>query len=436
MNDDNKKMEVATFRFGIISEFVTGVYLNWGDKEKLLKEKSLRKYEIPYSDKTRITKSTICRWINLYKEGGHRIESLYPCTRVDKGTYRKLDPAIRLSIKDIKKEMPRIGVPALVKELKHRRQIDSDARISYANIYRFLANENLKGLNESAIDKRAFEAEYPNELWQSDVMHGPKIVVNGKNKKTYLIAIIDDHSRLIIHAEFYLSEGLDNFKDCLKEAVMSRGLPQKLYIDNGSCYKAKHLEQIAAALSIAIHHSRPYIPQGRGKIERWFKFIRDNFLPTTRAKTFEDLNEELFIWVYDYNHQRKHGTTGRIPIERFKKHLECIRPAPNGIDDYFRRVDYRKVKKDRTFRLNSILYEAPTGLIDRKIQVKYHNDELDKVEVFYDDMSFGFAVPVDYHINYKIGRNWYEGSKKEPEILTEEDNTQTGELSFGGNNNE
>ena len=144
-------------------------------------------------------------------------------------------------------------------------------------MYRYLKNEELTVVNEEAKDKRAFEASHPNEIWQSDVMHGPRVLVEGKLKKAYLIGIIDDYSRFIIHAQFYLAETRENFLDALRQAVLSRGLPQKLYIDNGSCYKALHLEQVAAQLGVTITHSRPYTPQGRGKIERWFRYVQDSF---------------------------------------------------------------------------------------------------------------------------------------------------------------
>ena len=169
-----------------------------------------------------------------------------------------------------------MNVPAIIKTLKHKKLIAPDER-SISTVYRYLKNEELTVVNEEAKDKRAFEASHPNEIWQSDVMHGPRVLVEGKLKKAYLIGIIDDYSRFIIHAQFYLAETRENFLDALRQAVLSRGLPQKLYIDNGSCYKALHLEQVAAQLGVTITHSRPYTPQGRGKIERWFRYVQDSF---------------------------------------------------------------------------------------------------------------------------------------------------------------
>ena len=149
-------------------------------------------------------------------------------------------------------------------------------------------------INEDAKDKRHFEASHPNEIWQSDVMHGPYVQVEGRARKTYLIAVIDDHSRYIVHAEFYLAETITNFLDCLRQAILARGLPQKLYTDNGACFKTSHLEQVSAQLGIAIKHTRPYTPQGRGKIERWFKTVRDGFLGSHAKDLSTSSNQHTF----------------------------------------------------------------------------------------------------------------------------------------------
>lgn len=191
---------------------------------------------------------------------------------------RSLASSLKLAVKELKKEQPELKVPAIITCLRHKKLIGADEYVSATTLYRYLKAERLNSINEDAVDKRLFEARHPNEIWQSDVMHGPYVKVDGKSRKAYLIAIIDDHSRIIIYAEFYLAETRENFLDCLRQGSMKRGLPQTLYIDNGSCFKSIHLEQVTAQLGVGIKHSRPYTPQGRGKIERWFKLVRDNFL--------------------------------------------------------------------------------------------------------------------------------------------------------------
>jgi putative transposase len=279
MLNEKEKNELAAFRFGIISEFVTGVELSYGEKEKLLKEKSNRFYVIPFSSKKTIAKSSILSWIRRYKEGGKRIEALYPKARKDKGNFRKLDKKICEEIKNLRRSRPNLTVPIIIKILKQNKILSMDENIRLPSIYRFLKKENLGKINLKEPDRRKFETEFPNQIWQGDIMHGPRVRINGINKKSYLNAFIDDHSRFIIYAKFYPNEKLESLKDCLRQAIQTRGLPQKIYVDNGSCYSAINLDQITACLGIGITHSRPYTPQGRGKIERWFKNIREGFLP-------------------------------------------------------------------------------------------------------------------------------------------------------------
>jgi transposase InsO family protein len=174
-------------------------------------------------------------------------------------------------------------------------------------------------------------------------MHGPAVLVEGKKRKSYLIAFLDDQSRLIPHAEFYLSERLDSYLDALRKALRKRGLPRKLYVDNGSALRARLLEEITASLGIALIHSRPYTPQGRGKIERLFRSLRSQFLSACTQETLPELNHALEAWIRDVYHSRPHGSTGQTPLRRFTEQMECIRPAPQDLEDYFRKRALRRV---------------------------------------------------------------------------------------------
>ena len=405
MTEKDKNMEIATFRFGIISDFVVGVNLQYGEKEKLLKEKSSRAYKIPYSASTRIAKSTIKKWILEYRKAGNKLEGLIPMPRKDLGLFRSLDESLQLAIKFIKEEKPDLTGVSLVNELRHRKYISAFEKINLTVLYRFLKKHNLER-PKKIVDRRAFEASSANQLWQSDVMHGPMVNVDKKKKKkAYLIAIMDDNSRLIPHAQFYLSERLSDFKDCLKNALEKRGLPQKLYIDNGSCYKALNLEQITAGLGIGIVHTPPYTPQGRGKIERWFRYVRENFLTTCpKELSLKSLNERFDDWVEKYHH-KIHSSTKETPIERYRKNMKCVRPAPKCLLNYFRFIEFRQVKKDRTFRLNGTIFESPLELIDERVELRFHQETPEEIEIFCNGISFGNAILLNKEVNFKIGRN-------------------------------
>ena len=435
MNEDDKKVKIATFRFGVIAEFVNGVKLTYGEKERLISEKIQRSYVIPFSPRTKVSRSSIMAWINDYRKAGHRIEGLYPKVRRDRGTYRRLPLGVRIAVKELKQEQPSLTLPTIIQTLQHKKVIGPDEVINQASLYRYLKQEKLSEVNVEAEDKRRFEASLPNEMWQCDVMHGPSVREGGKLRKAYLCAILDDHSRLIVHGEFYLSENLSALKDTLRKAVVKRGLPQKFYVDNGSSYRALNLEQVTAALGISLHHSRPYTPEGRGKIERWFRTLQDSFLPIVTILdpgelTLSRLNERLSDWVDEYNN-KEHGTTKEAPLLRFKKNMSCVRPAPAHLMDYFRFIEYRLVRKDRTFRLAGKSYEAPVSLIDRRIELRFHNDpeESSSVEVFFDGRSYGFASLLDERLNAKLGRDWQAGREVKRELLEPRpEEAKTGEL--------
>ena len=203
----------------------------------------------------------------------------------------------------------------MIRKMEERGMVPAGVGLNVSGVYRFFkAHDLMNPALSGPEDRRKFEAELPNDLWQSDVMHGPQVTVNGRMRKTYLIAIIDDHSRLIPHAEFYLSEGLDSWLNTLEKALLKRGLPRKLYVDNGAAYRSKHLEQICASLGIALIHARPYKPQGKGKIERFFRTVRGDFIPSHPSDILTDLNTDMEGWVDRVYHERTHTSTKQSPV--------------------------------------------------------------------------------------------------------------------------
>jgi putative transposase len=404
MKEDQKR-DVALFRYSIISEVVNAKDLDWGEQERLIRERISRKWAIPHSEKTSIGRTCILNWVKAYKESNGDIRSLYPRDRSDKGESRAMDEDTCLGLLNLRKEMPKTTIPVLLEEMEARNLITPGTELKQTTVYRFLNQHGMMTQISKPEDRRKFEADSPNDLWQSDVMHGPRIDVDGKLRKTYLIAIIDDHSRLIPHAEFYLSEALALYLDALEQAFSKRGLPRKLYVDNGPAFRSKHLEYITASLNVALIHARPYKPQGKGKIERWFRTVRTNFLPRFRGHSLLELNESLDLWVNDIYHRKKHGATGQSPFQRFTSNMECLRSAPENLRDYFRKVARRKVAKDRTITFKGKLYEAPVPLIGNQVELLYHDSDPDTMEVKWKNRSYGILRPVDLHVNCRVKRD-------------------------------
>ncbi|MCP4878733.1 MAG: transposase family protein, partial [Gammaproteobacteria bacterium] len=215
----------------------------------------------PFSEKTRLAIGTINRWCRLYKDSNGDLKSLQPKDRCDQGKSRAMDEETCLSLIELKLEIPALTVPQLIEQMNRQNRVSSGIVLNNSTVYRFLHQHNLIHAQlKKPVDRRKFEAELPNDLWQSDVMHGPKVDINGKMRKSYLIAILDDHSRLIAHGQFYPSEALVSYLDAFENALAKRGLPRKLYVDNGAAFRSRHLEYISASLAIALIHSKPYTP--------------------------------------------------------------------------------------------------------------------------------------------------------------------------------
>jgi transposase InsO family protein len=414
--DEEQKKQIAVFRFGVIADFVTGQRLPRPERQRLLAEKCARKWTIPFTHRSRIGKSTVRDWIARYRAGGQRLEALYPKERSDGGRSRSIDEETAASLIQLRKEMPTATVASLIEAMHRRGLVEPGTVLASTSVWRFLTRHGLMARSAApAVDRRKFEAELPNDIWQSDVMHGPHVRVEGRRRKTYLIAFIDDHSRLVPHAAFYLSENLEAFLEGFEQALLKRGLPRKLYVDNGSAYRSRHLEHICAQLAIAMIHAKAYQPQGKGKIERFFRTVRMQYLPTLPPETSLDrLNHAWQNWLCAY-HQRRHSATGKSPWQRFADHMHCLRTAPENLKDHFRIVARRRVAKDRSVTLDGRLYEAPVALIGKRIDLFYHQNDPGRVEARLNHQSYGFLRPVDLAVNCRVKRDRNHNTQIETE---------------------
>lgn len=403
--DKELRDQIALFRFALISPLVSRKGMSRGEQEARIKEITARTWEIPGSPRSSIARSTVLRWLFLYKRGGERLESLSPQPRKDRGASRSLGEDIEAAFLALRRENQAVSLPVLVKFARTRGIITADRAPSKDSLYRLFKRNGLDKDTRLPEDRRRFETELVNDMWQSDCMHGPRVIHEDKLRKAYLFAVIDDHSRLITCARFYLSENLDCYRDCLIRAMETRGLPRRLYVDNGSAFRSNTLKYACARLGVALLHSRPYIPEGRGKIERFFLTVRTQLIPTLpESLTLERLNELLVAWIDGEYHKHIHSTTGQTPMERYLAHLSLLRSAPKDLRDYFRTTVRRKVDKDRTVTLLGKLYEAPAGLIGQTVTLLYHEKEEGRIEIFKDEASVGFLGVLDTGVNSRVRR--------------------------------
>lgn len=398
-----QKEKVAIFRFGVIFPLVEcrtkGI---WGEKERILRELTEREWDIPFSKRTFISRATILNWLARYRKGGEQIESLFPSGRSDRGRIRALDTEVVDALFRMRQENPKLSVPRLVEKVKASGDIPEASSISTATVYRLMQQHKVKK-PEKKQDMRKFEVQMSNDLWQSDCMHGPRVIHEGRPRKTYLFALLDDHSRLIPHGQFYFAENVENYLDCFWSALRKRGVPRKLYVDNGPSFRSHRLQYGCASLQIALSYARPYRPQGKGKIERFFRTVRGQFLSELPSEsTLQEINERFNHYIENIYHTRVHGSTKQTPINRYQQDAKALRRAPSELPEYFRRKEERTVNKDRTVRLDGRIFEAPSGLVGHRVILRFEN--YDRVEVFIEEISKGFLKELDIHGNSRVKR--------------------------------
>jgi hypothetical protein len=226
--------------------------------------------------------------------------------------------------------------------------------------------------------------------------------------QVFLHATLDDASRLIPHAQFYPHQGLEACLDCLRQAMAARGVPARLYIDNAKMYRSPQLARIAASLGTLIIHSRPYQPEGRGKIERFFRTLREQFLANLERKqllSLDQLNERLYGWIENGYHRSEHSALATTPLVRWQKDIEHVRPLSPGTDLrrlFWHRFD-RLVRRDSTFLLHGRLYEAPAPLAGRMVEVRCDPlQEGSPVEVWWEGQLQASARPLDAVANGQL----------------------------------
>jgi len=225
-------------------------------------------------------------------------------------------------------------------------------------------------------EKRSFTAASAGDIWYGDVMHGPRVTIKGQLRKTYLVSLLDDASRLITHSAFCLGETALDIEGVLKQALLKRGQPVRIIVDNGAAYRANTLQGICARLSIHLIFCRPYAPEGKGKLERWHRTFRDQFLSELDERhiaNLDDLNARLWAWLEQVYHRTPHaGLDGLTPLARYQQDLAQIRSLglrAAQLDELFLHRINRFVRKDGTVSYLSARFEVPFELAGKTIRL-------------------------------------------------------------------
>jgi transposase InsO family protein len=248
--------------------------------------------------------------------------------------------------------------------------------------------------------RQAFSKQYANQMWQVDTLFGPWV----QDKQTKLIAFLDDASRVLCHGEFFFQESTETFLQTFRAALYKRGLPEQIYADNGAIYACKELLLVCSRLGIILSHAPVGDGAAKGKIERLFRTVRENFLERKLdLSNLSALNQAFTAWAEDEYNRRVHSTLQMPPIDRFGLDLKRIRflPICDANDELFFIEEDRLVRADNTFSLKNIRFEPPADLHNRQIQVRFDrkNFAADKVIVYYKNQRIGPAHPVDFTAN-------------------------------------
>lgn len=366
---------IALFRLSVLGPLVSREQLQRGELQRFVRELAQREYDIPGSRRRHLGEKTIEAWFYAYRRAG--LDALIPKPRADRGQC-KLEPAVQEAILAAKRDNPRRSIRQ-IRDLLEAAGTVARGQLSRSALHRLLQQHGLSRPTGSASDvaeKRSYVTEFAGTLWYGDVMHGPSVTVAGRQRKSYLVTLMDDASRLVAHSAFALSETALAIEGVLKQALLKRGLPLKLVVDNGAAYRAHSLQGICARLGIQLIYCRPYAPEGKGKLERWHRTVRDQFLSELdlpRVTGLDDLNARLWAWLEQVYHLRPHaGLADQTPLARYQQDLPRIRslgPRAAQLDSLFHHRIARHVRRDGSVAYLGARFEVPYALAGKTVQL-------------------------------------------------------------------
>ena len=402
--EEHKRREraqaIGLFRYQLICPALDEG-LSTRQRGRLVREIAERRHIDPFGTQVQIARATLDRWIRRYRAGG--FEALVPeprrlATRTDVGV---LELAASL-----KRENPSRTTAQVARILRTATGWAPSESTLLRHFHRCELMGPAAGGAREVFGR--FEAADPNELWVGDALHGPRV----GDRKTYLFAFLDDHSRLVVGHRFGVAEDTVRLAAALKPALAARGVPASIYVDNGSAFVDAWLLRACAKLGIRLVHSAPGRPQGRGKIERFFRTVRGQFLVEVTDTTTEDLaaagvdhtgallelNRLFMAWVETEYHRRTHTETGQSPLERWDTGWDRLGHTPElptaaDLTEAFLWSEFRVVTKTATVSLHSNTYQVDPALAGRRVELVFSPFDLQTVEVRHRDQSFGAATP-------------------------------------------
>lgn len=396
-----RAQQVALFRYQLICPALDPD-LSTKARGRIVRAIAAGTHAGPFGGQHRYSRDTLDRWIRRYRAGG--FDALAPSVRQPGA---RIDTGVLELAVALKRENPARTAAQVARILR----ASSGYSPSESTLLRLFHRRELMGpaaeVSGSVVFGR-FEAEAPNERWVGDALHGPRVA----GRKTYLFAFLDDHCRLAVGYRFGFAEDTVRLAAALEPALAARGVPGSCYVDNGSAYVDSWLLRACGKLGIRLVHSTPHRPQGRGKIERFFRTVRDQFLveladtsaaeltdkQLTPAAGLLELNALFTAWVEAVYHHQVHSETGQTPLARWNDGWDRTGHGPimasaDALTEAFLWSQLRTVTKTATVSLHGNTYQVEAALAGRKVELVFSPFNLEIIEVRHGGRSYGTAVP-------------------------------------------
>jgi putative transposase len=387
----DRAREIGLFRYMLIREAADPA-LSRRQRGAMVRAIAAKPHTDPFGRVVTVSRWSLDRWIQEWRRGG--FDALVPSPRQS----QPRTPAEVLELAAaLKKENPGRTAAQIRRILAAQLGWAPDER----TLQRMFARTGLSALTTEPQPAQAFgrfEASRPNELWTGDALHGPRL----GGRKTYLFAFIDDHSRAIVGHRWGFAEDTVRLAAALRPALAARGVPEYIYVDNGSAFVDSWLLRACAKLGIKLVHSAPRRPQGRGKIERFFRTVNSEFVieiaagdgtPGREISDLAELNRLFTAWAETVYHRRVHSETGHAPLARWMASGPFAVPAPADLAEAFRWSQYRTVSKTALVSLHGNRYQVDPLLAGRRVELVFDPFDLTTITVRADGADAGQALP-------------------------------------------
>ncbi len=392
--------QVALFRYQLIREAADPA-LTVRQRGRMVRQIAARAHEGPFGEPVTVSRSTVDRWIRGWREGG--FSALVPPARQ---VMLRTDAEVLQMAAGLKRENPARTAAQVRRILLKACGRSPSVRTLQRHFERLELAARPDGSPPAVFGR--FECAAPNEMWTGDALHGPRVA----GSKAYLFCFIDDHSRAVMAARWGRFEDTVRLAAALRPALAARGVPDRIYVDNGSAFVDAATKRAAARLGIKVTHSAPGRPEGRGKIERFFRTVREEFLVEVGdgagVKDLAELNRLFTAWSETVYHARPHSETGQPPIDRWLPGAPFPVPDPARLREAFLWSEHRMVRKDATLSLFGGLYQADDlSLAGRKVECVFDPFDLSVLEIRWNGAQHGLARP------QRIGRHSHPKARPE-----------------------